>query len=310
MYSSFTRYLSSKKSIDDRALNRLVWDSLHKNISEHNGTLHILEVGAGIGTMIERVVEWRLYDGDIMYTALDSFGENISEAKTRLPEWGRKNGYKVDNDSTIHLSKNEHHIEIRLVEEEFHSYTSRVNETCDLVIANAFLDLVNLDEALPALFGLLRDGGAFYFTINFDGMTLFEPVIDSLFDKKVEEAYHRTMDERITDEKQSGDSRTGRKMYHSLRGFGAEVTAAGASDWVVIPQGDVYPEDEAYFLHFIIETVHSALRASPVLDTGAFQGWIAERHAQIDRGDLVYIAHQIDYTGRYSASSEDNSSWQ
>jgi hypothetical protein len=107
------------------------------------------------------------------------------------------------------------------------------------------------------------------------------------------------MDERITDGKRSGDSQTGRHLYHQLKTACIQTVDAGSSDWVIIPHDAAYPHDEAYFLHFIINTMHSALRHHPEIDTKRFESWIAERHAQIEAGELVYIAHQLDYLGRY-----------
>jgi hypothetical protein len=31
------------------------------------------------------------------------------------------------------------------------------------------------------------------------------------------------------------------------------------------------------------------------LDATAFERWLAKRHEQIEHGDLVYIAHQMDF---------------
>ncbi len=45
--------------------------------------------------------------------------------------------------------------------------------------------------------------------------------------------------------------------------------------------------------------MHSALQDHPDLDPLRFQQWITERHAQIERGELIYIAHQLDYLGEY-----------
>ena len=77
-----------------------------------------------------------------------------------------------------------------------------------------------------------------------------------------------------------------------------DILAAGSSDWVVFagPQG--YPADEAYFLQFIIHTMQQALTDHPDLDAARFADWIRRRQQQIESGDLVYIAHQIDFWGR------------
>jgi hypothetical protein len=44
--------------------------------------------------------------------------------------------------------------------------------------------------------------------------------------------------------------------------------------------------------------MHGALRQTPGLDPERFDAWIAKRHVQIDAGELVYIAHQLDFLGR------------
>ncbi len=56
---TFTRYLSSKKSVDDRSLNRSVWNSLNAAFSAYSSERpKVLELGSGIGTMVERVIDW------------------------------------------------------------------------------------------------------------------------------------------------------------------------------------------------------------------------------------------------------------
>jgi hypothetical protein len=44
--------------------------------------------------------------------------------------------------------------------------------------------------------------------------------------------------------------------------------------------------------------MRGALQGHRELDPARFAAWIAERHAQIDRGELVYIAHQLDVLAR------------
>ena len=59
-----------------------------------------------------------------------------------------------------------------------------------------------------------------------------------------------------------------------------------------------YPADDAYFLHFIVNTMYGALRGHPELNAPRFEAWIGKRHAQIERSELVYVAHQLDVVGR------------
>jgi hypothetical protein len=46
-----------------------------------------------------------------------------------------------------------------------------------------------------------------------------------------------------------------------------------------------------------LETVRAALEGHAELDPGAFADWLRARHELVDRGQLVYIAHQLDYFG-------------
>ncbi len=59
---SFLRYLRAKKTVDDRALNAGVWAQLAAHLGARDD-VRILEAGAGIGTMIERLIERRLLAG-------------------------------------------------------------------------------------------------------------------------------------------------------------------------------------------------------------------------------------------------------
>lgn len=317
---TFQRYLAAKRTIDDRALNWHVWQSLHQQLAERKGAhspLTLLEIGGGIGTMIERLIE----DGRLphtIYHLIDEQPENIATAHQRLVErFGARN---IQTSSASGSDRNSEKpflvaptnsflldspggaaVEVHLYTADLFDFLSRAGslQAVDLVIAHAFMDLVDIPATLPKMTATLPVGALLYFTINFDGATILEPAIDKAFDTHIEQIYHRTMDERITDGKRSGDSQTGRHLYHQLKTAGIQTVDAGSSDWVIIPHNARYPHDEAYFLHFIINTMHGALRHHPEIDTNGFEEWIAKRHAQVEAGQLVYIAHQLDYLGRY-----------
>ena len=92
----FTRYLAAKKSLDDRALNRHVWHSLTQAMSPAaaDRPVQVLEIGAGIGTMVERLVEWGLLQ-QATYTAIDADAETIVESRRRLPAWMLEHGFTL-----------------------------------------------------------------------------------------------------------------------------------------------------------------------------------------------------------------------
>jgi hypothetical protein len=302
---SFTHYLAAKKTVDDRALNQHVWQSLLNSLlpGTPDEPLRIIEVGAGIGTMIERLLE-RDVPGSIAYTAIDAETQNVIEARRRLPHWAEQNGYRVTEGQggQLCLQRGEREVCIELETIDVFDFIARERgrRTWDLLIAHAFLDVVHVPRILPLFCSMLRDGGLLYLTIAFDGLTTLEPMIDTDFDALVETLYHRTADERTIDGQPSGDSRTARHLFGHLRGVGAELLDAGSSDWVVFAGLDGYVADEKYFLHFIIHSIHTALEGHPHLDAERFADWIARRHAQIEEGVLVYITHQLDFLARVS----------
>ena len=302
-YDSFPRYLRAKKTVDDRALNAQVWARLAEELvtGVRADPLQVLEVGAGIGTMVQRVLERRLIENG-HYTALDAEGENIEYARENLPAWTQSVGFDVQHASknVIRLQKTGQQLTLSLVTGDIFGYLppAAPSSSWDLLIAHAFLDLVDLDRALPLLLEAVRPGGLVYFTINFDGVTIFDPVIDPVLDQKLMALYHQTMDERLVGGRLSGDSHTGRRLFEALDQRGVEVLAAGSSDWVVFPSRAGYMGDEAYFLHFIVETVRGALEGRPGLDPEGFAAWIARRHDQIRQKTLRLIVHQLDFLGR------------
>jgi SAM-dependent methyltransferase len=299
----FTRYLSAKKTVDDRALNKNVWESLKGAIGAQEGgrPVKVLEIGAGIGTMLERALEWELLRS-AEYTAIDSMQENVEEALGRIPRWAMAGGYEVTDGTagSFRLKGKGQDVLVRFETADVFDFMDRsgTGGQWDLLIANAFLDLVDVPASLPRLLALLRPGGLFYFTITFDGASILQPEIDPAIDASIEALYHETMDRRIIGGKQSGDSKTGRHLFMHLQDAGGELKDAGASDWVVFAGSDGYIADEAFFLHFIIHTMGLALKGNPGLDGAEFDRWLRIRHEQIENGALVYIAHQMDFLGR------------
>lgn len=299
---SFPRYLASKKSVDDRALNRHVWQTLSAELALRpaNTPLRVLEIGAGIGTMVERTLEWGLLK-QANYTALDAQHENITQAINRLSHWASQAGYQVKQSSSgLRIQRLEQDITVHFEAIDLFDFIAREDfqTNWEVVIAHAFLDLLDLPSALPQILRLCTPGGLFYFSLNFDGLTVLEPVIDPVFDAQVLALYHRSMDERRIAGKPSGDSRAGRRLFDQITVSGGDILDAGSSDWVVFPMQGAYLAEEAYFLHFIIHTIHQELVHHPELDADRLADWATARHAQIDRGELVYIAHQLDFVGR------------
>ena len=296
----FPRYLAAKKSVDDRSLNYFVWDQLKMVLSKHqfDGPLQVLELGCGIGTMVERLLEWGLAK-KVIYLGIDSQAENIQAAEKRIWDWGSRNAYRISLETNqITLCKDAYHWQIQFLEADVTTFQAN-SEYYDLLIANAFMDLIDAPSALDRFAHWLAPGGLFYFTINFDGLTIFEPISDLVREAKLMSLYHQSMDERQVDGQRSGDSQTGRHMFTHLRDASAKILSAGASDWVVYPGSDGYPADEAFFLNCILDFFEQTLKGHVALNQGELDSWITERRRQIDRAELTYIAHQLDFLGTF-----------
>jgi hypothetical protein len=304
---SFNRYLAAKKSVDDRALNQHVWQSLAHALPTAAGRapVQILEVGAGIGTMVERLVT-RHFLTHAAYTAIDADPETIAESQRRLPQWMADQGFSVTEDmpGRWRFLRQGSDLSVQTEAVDLVSFMARMRgrRAWDLLIAHALLDVLDIPTTLPGLLALPQPGGLFYFTITFDGATILQPQIDAGLDAQIETLYHQTMDQRRIAGQPSGDSCTGRHLFGHLQAAGMELLDVGSSDWVIFAGPYGYPGDEAYFLHFIIHTIDTALQGHPQLDPERFAAWIARRHAQVEQGSLVYIAHQLDFLGRVPAS--------
>ncbi len=297
---NFQRYLAAKQTVDDRSLNRYVLDRLVAHLNDQGGTggLRILEAACGIGTMFERLAsggQLRI----VSYLGVDISAANIHTARQRLPDWAARHRHPLQqvSSASYRLLIDEQPLEVRFQHADVLEMSSAGQER-DLLIAHAFLDLVSLDRALPALFSLLKPGGAFYFTLNFDGLTILEPVIDRQLDNEIIRRYHHSMDQRRDRALPTGGSQSGRRLLSALPNHGARILAAGASDWIVQPDGEGrYPGDEAYFLKHILSFFQTSLASDPTLDGKRFQHWLQARRDQIEQGELIFIAHQLDVAG-------------
>ncbi len=268
--ASFIRYLAAKRAIDDRSINRLVWEEM---VSRTPDAPRVAEIGAGIGTMVERVVA----DGQLAprsWTLVDEQPGLLEEARRRLG-------------SSVPFPR-------ELVAAPLEAWLATRPPPFELVVASAFLDLVDTRRVLPLLLPLASHGGLFYFPITFDGLTALEPEIDPGLDRQIMDAYHRTMDERTVAGRPSGDSRCGRHLLTLLPAAGSRIIETGSSDWIVLPRDGDYPGDEAFFLRCILGFFEESLSRRREIAGPDLGRWLAARRGQVDRGELVLIAHQLD----------------
>jgi SAM-dependent methyltransferase len=302
MQGDFLRYLAAKKTVDDRSLNYGVWQHLVGFLADWRGPapLKVLEIGCGIGTMIERLLDARVLP-ETLYTAVDIRADAVQTARERLATFSAARGFQVaaGEGGELTFTGPAPRLTVHLEAIDLFQLTAREagRISADLLIAHALLDLLDLKTALAKLALLLRPGGRFYFSLNFDGMTVLLPRVDPRLDAAIVTLYHQSMDDRRVNNKKSGSSRTGRLLFEALPRKGWEILAAGASDWVVIPRRGVYTGDEGFFLQYVLQTIYGALRDHSQLSNEALHKWVTQRRRQIAQGKLSFIAHQFDFFG-------------
>lgn len=296
---SFRRYLAAKRTVDERALNGRVHDRLQGALAGQSAPLRVLEAGAGIGSTIERLATWDPLPAEVEYTAVDVDPALLQATRERLGDRVDPPTFDVgpDERSLLHERK-DRRLTVELVARDVFDFVAEADRQWDVLIAQAFLDLYDVRPALARLCAGVVPGGLLYFPITFDGATRFEPAVDPDVDAEIERRYHAHMDGETAAGRERGDSQAGRHLLSILPQLGGTVLAVGSSDWVVLPHAEGYPADEAYFLHYIIDTMRGALDENRTLDAARFEEWVETRHRQIEDAELVYVAHQLDVLGR------------
>ncbi len=259
---STQRYLAAKRTVDDRALDDAVLARLREAVAPSPA---VLEVGAGIGTMVARVLDRDLLAGEVSYTAVDLDADSVATARERLPEWAAAAGYEVTRptggpatpDLVFESGTAPERLSLWLRVADAAAVADAVGDGpdregdgdatavvdpptdepfaapvagYDLLVGAAFLDLVDWPTA-ETLAGAVRPGGHCYFPITFDGRTTFAPAPDPAFERRLERAFHAHLDAG------TGTSRAGGRALDRLPDAGVEVLAAAGSDWTVRPLG-------------------------------------------------------------------------
>jgi len=309
---STQRYLAAKRTVDDRALNARVFEKTVAFISDCDPPAEVVEVAAGIGTMLERLLERDVLPEEVEYTMLDIDPASIAAAEQRLTDCAGSLGYAVEThdrqlpadgfrDSApsfaMTLSRSDSRVRVRAGTADAFPFAAETDRTWDLLIAAAFLDIVPGSNRLETLFEMVP-GGGYYTPITFDGASRFVPGVDRLFDRRLERRWHAGM--RTGDD--PNDPRAGSRLPVRVAEAGGTVESVGGSSWVVRPEpgpdGTGYPAEEAYFLFHVLRFVEQSLLADPQLDDDRVREWVADRRNRVGEGSLRYLAHNLDAFGR------------
>ena len=218
----FIQYLYAKKTTDDRSLNLRVWLVFVNRLKKlkKQKQARILELGAGIGTMCERLLEAADPSG-MSYTMLDDNPALLKEAEVRLKRWYRKNTSGIMPDLSFHALEAGAWLSGRPPDILF-----------DVILAHAFLDLVDIRVILGNALSLMDPGGLVYLTINYDGLTDFYPSLPA--DEEIIGCYHESM--RAVKGAYRGTDKSCAGIFRYLADNRIPILDAGASDWAVVPR--------------------------------------------------------------------------
>ena len=304
---STQRYLAAKRTVDDRALDPDAFGTFESGLPDG---ARVLEVAAGVGTMLERLLERDTLPARATYTMLDIDPANVTAARQRLPSTADSIGYDVSTarlppglfpdgaeSFALALGRGDRELVVRAGVADVFDFAPRVagDRTWNALVAGAFLDIAPGPEVVESLFRL-APGGTFYFPITFDGATQFHPSDgDPAFERRLERRWHAGM--RAGED--PNDPRAGSRLPRWVRAAGGAVEAVGGSTWVVQPDGSGtgYPADERYFLRHILGFLEGSLLDDEELAGGRVRSWLARRRRQLDAADLTYVAHNVDVAG-------------
>lgn len=268
------RYLESKRTVDERSRSRRVAAELFDALPD---APTIGEAGCGAGAAVPWLVDAGLRAGS--YHGVELSSPLVAHARRTRPAELRYRGYDaVDTDTGGAVD------EFRFGFEAGDALDRLQARSHDLVIAQQFMDLVDLEAAVDALTAATDPGGLVYCPLTFDGVTLFQP--DHPADETVQRAYHEAIDADP-----DRDARAGRHLIDAFRARPGSLLAVDAADAVVHPRDGRYPGDERYFLGCLLGFVEESVPPSSV---PAVEDWLATRREQLAAGRLSYVGHRYD----------------
>jgi SAM-dependent methyltransferase len=290
--SELEEYFEAKAFVDEKSLHEPTKSLFLAVAGGMKGS--VLDLGCGSGKMIQRLLKWGV-PGSTIYVGVDSdplvvepfehtfnsfFGQVETSAKDDRIEISAPGGIRI--------------LLYTMGAEAF----LRKRDQFEVITACSFFDLVSVCSVLPLAYEKLRKGGCVYFACNFDGETYFQPTISSELDETVVRLYHDSMRRRnLTLGIPDGDYCSGRKLGPVWQRCGGEVVSLGPSDWVIRPRQGGYREEERHVLQSIVSFVAQALSGCSELAPEEIDCWVRERRRQLENGELIFFARNLDFLG-------------
>jgi len=291
-------YLEAARTVDERAHSdaataafRAALRGAERGAGDGDG-VRVLEAGAGTCGMLRHL----LADGTLPageWVAVDTDERVLSAGRDRLRDEAREVGYGVEPEgSTLLLDHpgGDGTLRVRFAVDDAREVADDRSGDFDGVVARSFADLLAPDDVLALLRAAAPDGW-YHLPLTFDGETRFAP--DHSADDAVIDAFHGTMRNR---------GRAATLLAERFREAGTPPTVDARADWVIDGErtrgGAAYPADEATFLRIVLDTVVASVRESGAVPAATLSAWREAREAQLERGELGYVAVNRDLFGR------------
>lgn len=290
----FAEYLQAKFPLDERSLNPQVRALLVHSL-QGRPEIRGLDLGTGTGAMLRRLIEWELTDS-LVLTGLDLQPELLDQVGTILENLLGDRGFSVLREPPAWRAERAGQLVV------LHLHASKLADFqaapsgFDLITAQAFMDIVPLEDTLRQVKGWLKPGGLFYATLNYDGGThLFPSFRDEAFEARLLENYDQSMERRRVDGKPTGGSRSGARLHASLLACGFVLLGYGSSDWNMTPERGGYRDQDTICLQAILECIRKEGAENGGFGDLELNHWFLDRLGAIHSGHLGLIAHQLDF---------------
>jgi SAM-dependent methyltransferase len=246
-------YLEAKFPLDSASLNRRVWRRFRRRL-EALPDPRLLDLGTGTGAMLRRCLALNL-KGAPRLVGIDSDELSLGMARRRFetlqaePRAPRTQSIPAPAIRLIRLD---------LLGAALHPQrrSKSARPPFDCITAHALMDLLPLEPVLAWVRTLLRPGGLFYASLNYQGLTRFFPAyMDPAFEAALLMEYDRSMEERRAAGLATGGSRSGSRLCAALKSRGFQVLARGRSDWRLRQRGRADAKEDKTPRRVLCETL-------------------------------------------------------
>ena len=288
-------FLAAKFELDQRSLNAAVRGALLERL-DAMPQLRCLDVGAGTGASVRRLLDWRGHEPWRM-TLVDRDEGLLAIARRESLHVLAARGH-APNDAEDAIRAARGSIVLRFAACELSAYVP--DAPFDLVIAHAFLDLVPLAPALERFARWLAPGGCLYAAINCDGETALDPpYADAAFERELLVVYTESMERRRVDGEPTGGAFCGRRLEMLLPQHGFEIVRSGRSDWDIVPQR--YAEGDETCLVHLLGLMAKEARNARLGSEERLARWHEDRLRQVRARTLGLYVRNTDVLARRMA---------